>query len=56
MVASSYFDDDAEEEDQGAALEYQPAPDSPTRNAPEEDSDSDDPLDAFMQGIEVCNK
>jgi len=48
-----YFDDDLEEEDPAAeSLEYQPAPDSPSRNAADDSDDSDDPLDAFMAGIE----
>ncbi|KAK2174591.1 hypothetical protein NP493_790g01048 [Ridgeia piscesae] len=55
-----YFDDD--EEDKTDDLEYQPAPDSPTRDKtkqdkhePEDDVDSDvsdDPLDAFMAEIQ----
>ena len=58
-ICFSYFDDDAEEEDLteaggGGNLEYQPAPDSPTHDVPS-DSDSDDPLDAFMVGIEVSS-
>ena len=56
-----YFDDD--EEDKAEDLEYQPAPDSPTRDKtkhekhePDDDVDSDvsdDPLDAFMAEIQV---
>lgn len=59
-----YFDDD--EEDKNDDLEYQPAPDSPTRDkgskhdkpatADNDDVDtdaSDDPLDAFMVEIQV---
>jgi len=37
-------------------LEYQPAPDSPGREAKRSGSESDDsvdPLDAYMQGIDV---
>ena len=35
---------------------YQPAPGSPSYEASKPDSgeESDDPLDAFMEGIEVC--
>jgi len=46
----SYFDDDNGGED----AEYQPAPGSPGQDGSKADhSDSDDPLDAFMEGIEV---
>ncbi|XP_071102473.1 ATP-dependent RNA helicase DDX42-like [Haliotis cracherodii] len=41
-----YFDDDEEE----SGLDYLPAPGSPGTNR--NDSDSDDPLDAFMAGLE----
>ena len=49
-----YFDDD--EEDEGYAKEegklaYIPAPGSPSYKEPEDD-DEEDPLDAFMEGIE----
>jgi len=50
-----YFED--EDEQQQPQLEYIPAPDSPTNNKSECDSDSsEDPLDAFMEGLEkeVC--
>lgn len=48
----SYFDDDNEADN----VEYQPAPGSPgpeNEHGKRDDSDSDDPLDAFMAGIEV---
>jgi len=47
----SYFDDD---EDNKAQLEYIPAPGSPSykpQNSQESDSE-EDPLDAFMAGLE----
>jgi ATP-dependent RNA helicase DDX42 len=50
-----YFED--EDEQQHSQLEYIPAPDSPTNKKSECDSDSsEDPLDAFMEGLEkeVC--
>ena len=53
-----YFEDD--DETNADELEYQPAPDSPVLNRDGDggnrgsDSDaSDDPLEAFMAGIEV---
>lgn len=53
----SYFNDEEEPEDE---LEYQPAPGSPAAegkkpfdNNGAESDDSDDPLDAYMQNIEV---
>lgn len=58
---SSYFNDEDEaKEDDG--LPYQPAPGSPGAEALQHDESdvahdsdaSDDPLDAFMMGIEVC--
>lgn len=54
-----YFEDDEDEgEEGGDNLEYQPAPDSPgaaDTNKANADSDNDsvDPLDAFMEGINV---
>lgn len=50
-----YFD----EEDDAPSLDYLPAPGSPTNNQGKKAQDSDeeeDPLDAFMAGIEqqVC--
>ena len=57
FCCSRYFDDD--EEDNADDLEYLPAPGSPTLGGKagpqkeEESDDSDDPLDAFMAGIEV---
>lgn len=52
FVLHSYFDDDTEADN----AEYQPAPGSPGPDdsaKKDDDSDSDDPLDAFMAGIEV---
>lgn len=50
-----YFEDD--EEANADELEYQPAPDSPVLHRDDgnagSNDDSDDPLDAFMAGIEV---
>ena len=53
---SRYFEDD-DEDAGGGDLEYQPAPGSPgrTRSSAAADSDSDDPLDAFMAGIDVSS-
>lgn len=54
---SRYFEDD--DEAQTSALEYIPAPGSPTydlmkKKEAKQDSDSEeDPLDAFMAGIEA---
>lgn len=46
-----YFEE--EDEQQHSKLEYIPAPDSPTNNKSDCDSDSsEDPLDAFMEGLE----
>lgn len=56
-ITFRYFEDD--EEAQTSTLEYIPAPGSPTyelmkKNDKKQDSDSDeDPLDAFMAGIEA---
>lgn len=63
LVPSSYFNEDEEPEDE---LEYQPAPGSPAANEGGgraaanmatdkglESDGSDDPLDMFMQDIEV---
>ncbi len=50
----SYFEDD--EEVNPEDLEYQPAPGSPSLDAGKGNASSDsedDPLDAFMAGIEV---
>lgn len=54
---SEYFEDDEDDEEQTSTqnLEYQPAPDSPGREAKRSGSESDDsvdPLDAYMQGID----
>ena len=53
MCVFRYFDDDGEE---AAAdnddMAYQPAPGSPGQQA-SSDSDSDDPLEAYMANIEV---
>lgn len=49
-----YFEDDDED---GENLEYQPAPGSPSFTPGEDGNasdESDDPLEAFMAGIEVC--
>ena len=49
-----YFEDD--EEGNADDLEYQPAPGSPTLEKQDQGDSSDsedDPLDAFMAGIEV---
>lgn len=54
IVHFSYFDTGTEDAD--ADLAYQPAPGSPSHKDTVKDADSegsDDPLDAFMQGIEV---
>lgn len=46
-----YFEE--EDEQHHNQLEYIPAPDSPTNIQPNCDSDSsEDPLDAFMEGLE----
>ena len=53
-VSRSYFDNVPEESE--ADLAYQPAPGSPSYKENEKDVESDgsdDPLDAFMQEIEV---
>ena len=59
LASYSYFEDAADDVDP-ADLMYLPAPDSPTRKvddaAGKDSDDSDDPLDAFMQGIEVWLK
>lgn len=51
-----YFDEEDETNNSGA-LEYIPAPGSPSYKAPAKaggsDSEDDDPLDAFMAGIET---
>ena len=56
VSVNSYFDDAGDEVDP-ADLMYQPAPGSPSRKEGDaggnESEDSDDPLDAFMQNIEV---
>ena len=49
----SYFEDDAEEQTVDDDCGYQPAPGSPGQQS--SDSDSDDPLEAFMAGIEVVS-
>ena len=46
-----YFDDDEEPAAPSNQLEYIPGPDSPT-NAKEESDEEEDPLDAFMAGLE----
>lgn len=49
LLIHRYF----EEEDETLEESYQPAPGSPGPNAKKKDSDEeDDPLDAFMLGIE----
>ncbi|CAL1547537.1 unnamed protein product [Lymnaea stagnalis] len=48
MTEEEYFNDDEEEEQPGVKEAYQKAPDSPGGAS----DDSDDPLDAFMAGIE----
>ena len=53
-MSRSYFDNVPEESE--ADLAYQPAPGSPSYKENEKDVESDgsdDPLDAFMQEIEV---
>lgn len=51
IVCFRYFEE--EDELQHSKLEYIPAPDSPTNNKSDCDSDSsEDPLDAFMEGLE----
>lgn len=51
IVCFRYFEE--EDEQQHSKLEYIPAPDSPTNNKSDCDSDSsEDPLDAFMEGLE----
>lgn len=57
ILLFSYFNDEDEPEDE---MEYQPAPGSPaalgrqsTDTKGAESDDSDDPLDAYMQNIEV---
>ena len=47
-----YFDAD-DEDHRIPDLEYQPAPGSPSANKQSDSDDSDDPLEAFMAGIEV---
>ena len=48
-----YFNDDGEEAAAGEDdMGYQPAPGSPGQQS-SSDSDSDDPLEAYMAGIEV---
>lgn len=60
MISHRYFDDD--EEEVIPDLAYIPAPDSPTRiemdRKKQQDEEEDDPLDAYMAGIEkqVCSK
>ena len=55
LVIYRYFEDD--DEVNADDLEYQPAPGSPTLDQQKQNDDSsdseDDPLDAFMAGIEV---
>ena len=51
FVFFSYFDDNDDNN-----LEYQPAPGSPgQQEGKQEDSEGEDPLDAFMAEIEVVN-
>lgn len=49
-----YFDEDDEHPAPTSTLEYIPAPGSPSYEAPKNDSSDseEDPLDAFMAGIE----
>ncbi|KAG1692028.1 ATP-dependent RNA helicase DDX42 [Nymphon striatum] len=47
-----YFESDDEEEKPPSELEYIPAPGSPTAAGNNSESEEDDPLDAFMAGIE----
>lgn len=50
-----YFDDEDQPTRKDSALDYIPAPDSPSANAQppsDDDDEEDDPLDAFMVGIE----
>lgn len=61
LYVCRYFDDD-EDDEQGPTvdgdLEYQPAPDSPGQtkgSGGDSDADSVDPLDAFMEGIDVSS-
>lgn len=57
MCEIRYFEDD--DDPPASSLEYIPAPGSPTydlmkKSAPKEESDSEeDPLDAFMAGIDA---
>ncbi|KAH3720190.1 hypothetical protein DPMN_063085 [Dreissena polymorpha] len=54
FACSSYFDDDHEEVNNSNNEAYQPAPGSPGADKGRDgDSDSDDPLDAFMANIEA---
>lgn len=46
-----YFDDD-DQNDSSKNLEYIPAADSPAANNDEDSDDEEDPLDAFMAGLE----
>lgn len=42
------------DEPSSSGLDYIPAPDSPSaQNQPDEEDDEEDPLDAYMAGIEV---
>lgn len=60
---SRYFEDDDDDHHGGGDLEYLPAPGSPSLNqktgaskdsdADDDSSDSDDPLESFMAGIDV---
>ena len=49
LLRTRYFNDDEDEDASAAKGPYQAAPGSPGAAS----DDSDDPLDAFMQGIEV---